>query len=181
VPATRSRRRGGSSPRRVGIGSFLGWAGRIADGWMDYPVSWRRAEERQKHRQKEEGNQVGKIARALVLVCGGDPTPERQAVLEHSTPLSARPLTCTRAAQSCVLRLSVGVSLKFFPLRLLPMQPIVRAIAPSRRRERGWRWARATRRALLPPPGESGRYRPALACIGARPGREGGDRQAGGG
>jgi hypothetical protein len=38
------------------------------DGWMDYPVSWRRAEERQKRRQKEEGNRVGKIARALVLL-----------------------------------------------------------------------------------------------------------------
>jgi hypothetical protein len=34
------------------------------------------------------------------------------------------------------------------------MQAIVRAIAPSRRRERGWRRARATRRALLPPPGD---------------------------
>jgi hypothetical protein len=39
-------------------------------------------------------------------------------------------------------------------LRLVPMQAIVRAIAPSRRRERGWRRARATRRALLLPPGD---------------------------
>jgi hypothetical protein len=39
-----------------------------------------------------------------------------------------------------------------YVLRLVPMQAIVRAIAPSRRRERGWRRARATRRALLPPP-----------------------------
>jgi hypothetical protein len=31
---------------------------------------------------------------------------------------------------------------------------IVRAIASSRRRERGWRRTRATRRALLPPPGD---------------------------
>jgi hypothetical protein len=34
------------------------------------------------------------------------------------------------------------------------MQAIARAIAPSRRRERGYRRARATRRALLPPPGD---------------------------
>jgi hypothetical protein len=34
------------------------------------------------------------------------------------------------------------------------MQAIVRAIAPIRRRERGWRRARATRRALLLPPGD---------------------------
>jgi hypothetical protein len=34
------------------------------------------------------------------------------------------------------------------------MQAIVRTIAPNRRRERGWRRARATRRALLPPPGD---------------------------
>ena len=39
-------------------------------------------------------------------------------------------------------------------IRLVPMQAIVRAIAPSRRRERGWRRARATRRALLLPPGD---------------------------
>jgi hypothetical protein len=39
-------------------------------------------------------------------------------------------------------------------LRLVPMQAIVRAITPSRRRERGWKRARATRRALLPPPGD---------------------------
>jgi hypothetical protein len=41
-----------------------------------------------------------------------------------------------------------------FGIRLVPMQAIVRAIAPSRRRERGWRRARATRRALLLPPGD---------------------------
>jgi hypothetical protein len=34
------------------------------------------------------------------------------------------------------------------------MQAIARTIAPSRRRERGWRRARATRRALLPPSGD---------------------------
>jgi hypothetical protein len=39
-------------------------------------------------------------------------------------------------------------------MRLVPMHAIVRAIALSRRRERGWRRARATRRALLPPPGD---------------------------
>jgi hypothetical protein len=55
VPATRRRRRGGSRPRRVGIGSFLGWAGRIADGWMDGLSGFLEKGRRETEAQAERG------------------------------------------------------------------------------------------------------------------------------
>jgi len=93
--AKRRRRRGGSSRAGGESGSIP-----CAGGWMAGLVSWRAAQERQKRRQKEEGNRGEKNCSRATGVWRLE---QQQALLEHSTPLSARPLTCTRAAETCVV------------------------------------------------------------------------------
>jgi hypothetical protein len=67
-------------------------------------------------------------------------------------------------------------------IRLVPVRAAARARRGRCRPRAGDRWARGRRRAMALAPGESGRYRLALARAGAparaRGGREGGEREA---
>ena len=58
------------------------------------------------------------------------------------------------------------------------MGAVAWALPPGPGRERVEREARGREKALGLAPGESGRYRPALARVGGRRGREGGERRA---